>query len=85
MAAQNDFEMFVFQIGQRFQASDFRVDAGGWGEGGTRELPVLRPAGAARLLEKLLVAQASLFRVFGHDAIWQRPVVGELNAVAGRT
>jgi hypothetical protein len=46
---------------------------------------VLRFPDAARLCEKPLVAQASLFRVFGHDAIGQRPVVREFDAAADRT
>ena len=46
VVAQNLFEMFVFEDGQRFEATNLRVDSRRKGHGSARELPVLCLPGA---------------------------------------
>lgn len=78
--AQNPFEMFVFEGGQRFEAADLRVDCRRQGHGGARELPVLCLAVGIGVREKALMSQAALLRVPAPDAFRQRAIIGELDA-----
>jgi hypothetical protein len=80
MVAQNLFEMFVFEGGQRFETTNLRVDRRRQGHGGARELPVLCLAGG--IGEKVLMPQAALLRVPAPDVLGQRAIVGELDAPA---
>ena len=69
MVAQNPFEIFVFEGGQRFEATNLRVDRRCQGHGGARELPVLCLSGG--IGEKMLVPPAALLRVPAPEALWQ--------------
>jgi hypothetical protein len=80
VVAQNLFEIFVFEGGQRFEATNLRVDRRRQGHGGARELPVLCLAGGIR--EKVLVPQEALLCVPAPDVLGQRAIVGELDAPA---
>ena len=80
VVAQNLFEMFVFEGGQRFEAANLLVDRRRQGHGGSRELPVLCLAGG--IGEEALMPTAALLRVPAQDAFGQRAIVGELDAPA---
>ena len=80
VVAQNLFEMFVFEGGQGFEATDLRVDRRRQGHGGARELPVLCLAGGIE--EKVLMPPAALLHVPAPDVLGQRVIVGELDASA---
>ena len=78
MEAQNLFEMFVFEGGQRFEATNLCVDRRRKGHRGARELPVLcLPGGIG---EKALVPPPALLGVPAPDVPGQRAIVGEFDA-----
>jgi hypothetical protein len=69
VVAQNPFEIFVFEGGQRFEATNLRVERRCQCHGGARELPVLCLADGFG--EKELMPQAALLRVPAPDVLGQ--------------
>jgi hypothetical protein len=69
VVAQNPFEIFVFEGGQRFEATNLRVYRRCQGHGGARELPVLCLAGGIE--EKVFIPQAALLGVPAPDVLGQ--------------
>jgi hypothetical protein len=67
VVAKNFFEMFVFEGGQRLEATNKRVDCRRQGHGGARELPVLCLAGG--IGEKVLMPLPAILRVPAADGL----------------
>ena len=78
MVAQSFFQMFVFQGGKRFEATDLRVDRRRQGHRCARELPVLCLAGG--IGEKILMPPPAFLGVPAPDMPEQGAIVGEFDA-----